>query len=377
MKDILAHKTYASRIMILLVMIAFGYSCNNSKSLKPTNEKVEAPKPTAIEAFILNKSDLTSSVKIPGELVAYQQVDLYAKVSSYIKKLHVDVGSEVNSGQLLAELDAPEINAQLSAAESRLKSQEALYIASKSAYERLYETSKTPGTISKNDLDQANAKQKSDLAQLDAAKSNYREIQNTRDYLQIKAPFSGVITVRNVSAGAYVGPSGKGSDMPLFILQEHKKLRLIVSVPESYTTYISTKSEVEFSVNSIAGEKFKAKISRLAGVLDTKLRSQHIEMDVINNNHKLLPGMVAEVSVPLTSNTNAYIVPASAVLNSTTGVFVISIHNKTNVWVPVKTGRTYENRTEVFGLLLAGDTIITHAGEEIRNGAAVNNFSIK
>ncbi len=377
MKDILAHKTYASRIMILLVMIAFGYSCNNSKSLKPTNEKVEAPKPTAIEAFILNKSDLTSSVKIPGELVAYQQVDLYAKVSSYIKKLHVDVGSEVNSGQLLAELDAPEINAQLSAAESRSKSQEALYIASKSAYERLYETSKTPGTISKNDLDQANAKQKSDLAQLDAAKSNYREIQNTRDYLQIKAPFSGVITVRNVSAGAYVGPSGKGSDMPLFILQEHKKLRLIVSVPESYTTYISTKSEVEFSVNSIAGEKFKAKISRLAGVLDTKLRSQHIEMDVINNNHKLLPGMVAEVSVPLTSNTNAYIVPASAVLNSTTGVFVISIHNKTNVWVPVKTGRTYENRTEVFGLLLAGDTIITHAGEEIRNGAAVNNFSIR
>ena len=377
MKDILAHRTYASRIMILLVMIAFGYSCNNSKSLKPTNEKVEAPKPAAIEAFILNKSNLTSSVKIPGELVAYQQVDLYAKVSSYIKKLHVDVGSEVNSGQLLAELDAPEINAQLSAAESRSKSQEALYIASKSAYERLYETSKTPGTISKNDLDQANAKQKSDLAQLDAAKSNYREIQNTRDYLQIKAPFSGVITVRNVSAGAYVGPSGKGSDMPLFILQEHKKLRLIVSVPESYTTYISTKSEVEFSVNSIAGEKFKAKISRLAGVLDTKLRSQHIEMDVINNNHKLLPGMVAEVSVPLTSNTNAYIVPASAVLNSTTGVFVISIHNKTNVWVPVKTGRTYENRTEVFGLLLAGDTIITHAGEEIRNGAAVNNFSIK
>ena len=377
MKDILAHKTYASRIMILLVMIAFGYSCNNSKSLKPTNKKVEAPKPAAIEVFILNKSNLTSSVKIPGELVAYQQVDLYAKVSSYIKKLHVDVGSEVNSGQLLAELDAPEINAQLSAAESRSKSQEALYIASKSAYERLYETSKTPGTISKNDLDQANAKQKSDLAQLDAAKSNYREIQNTRDYLQIKAPFSGVITVRNVSAGAYVGPSGKGSDMPLFILQEHKKLRLIVSVPESYTTYISTKSEVEFSVNSIAGEKFKAKISRLAGVLDTKLRSQHIEMDVINNNHKLLPGMVAEVSVPLTSNTNAYIVPASSVLNSTTGVFVISIHNKTNVWVPVKTGRTYENRTEVFGLLLAGDTIITHAGEEIRNGAAVNNFSIK
>jgi multidrug efflux pump subunit AcrA (membrane-fusion protein) len=134
---------------------------------------------------------------------------------------------------------------------------------------------------------------------------------------------------------------------------------------------------VSFSVNSISSEKYKAKIARLAGALDTKLRSQHIEMDVVNESHKLLPGMVAEVTIPLTANTNAFIVPASAVLNSTSGVFVISIHQKTNTWVPIKSGRTYDGRTEIFGTLTSGDTILTKASEEVRNGTVINNLIIK
>lgn len=368
--------------VLLPILFAFLVSaesgCKNDGDGKDKKSKpVVTVAPTATAAFILNKSNLSSSIRIPGELMAYQQVDLYAKVSSYIKKLYVDVGSEVNSGELLAVMEAPEINSQLSGAESRLKSQEALYLASKANYDRLLETSKTPGTISRNDLDQANAKQKSDLAQLEAARSNYREISNTRDYLQIRAPFSGVITSRNVSAGAYVGPSGKGSDMPLFTLQEHKKLRLVVSVPETYSAYLTHKSEVDFEVNSLAGQKFKAKLSRLAGALDIKLRSQRVEMDVINNDKKLLPGMVAEVSIPLQANSNAFVVPVSAVLNSTQGVFVIKVQDKKSVWIPIHTGRTYEGKTEVFGLLSQGDTLISQAAEEIRNGALVSSLNIK
>ncbi len=370
-------RIHLQSIFILFFSITIIASCKENKNEKDTNQKIETNKPAAVEAFILSKNDFASSIKIPGELVAYQQVDLYAKISSYIKKLHVDIGSEVKEGEILAELEAPEINSQLSAAESKLKSQEAIYLSSKATYNRLYETSKTPGTISKNDLEVADAKQKSDFAQFEAAKSNYREVVNTKDYLQIRAPFNGIITTRNVSAGAYVGPSGKGSDMPIFTLQQHNKLRLIVSVPEAYTSFINKKSEVNFSVNSLVGEKFKASVSRLAGALDSKLRSQHIEMDVINDTKKLLPGMVTEVSIPLTANVNAYIVPTSAVLNSTTGIFVIAIHNKTTVWQPVKTGRTSEGKTEVLGSINAGDTIITHAGEEIRNGAGINNYSIK
>ena len=384
-----AHKSYFMNIittikLLFCTIILLGIAesgCKNRDSEHDTKATIAQPSATVAstttDAFILTKSDLSSSFRIPGELIAYQQVDLYAKVSSYIKKLLVDVGSEVHEGDLLAVLEAPEINSQLSVAASKLKSQEAIYIASKANYDRLSETSKTPGTISRNDLDQANARQQSDLAQLEAAKSAYREVNDTKAYLQIRAPFDGVITNRNVSAGAYVGPTGKGSDQPIFTLQEHRKLRLIVSVPEAYSAYLSHNTEVDFEISSLKGKVFKARLSRLAGVLDSKLRSQHIEMDVLNTEKKLLPGMIAEVLIPLKVSKDAFMVPVSAVLNSTLGIFIIKTQQQHWVWVPVKTGRTFEGKTEVFGPLQSGDTLIAHAAEETRNGGKINSLNIK
>lgn len=342
------------------------------KSKSETNEK----KPEAVVAqpaltvFTLQKDSMNASVRIPGELIAYQHVDLYAKVNSFVKKLSVDVGSEVTAGQLLATLEAPEINSQLSAAASRLKMQEAVYVASKATYNRLFETSKTPGTISPQDLELAFAKQQSDKALMEAAKAQYNEVTDTRNYLQVRAPFSGVITARNVSSGAYVGPSGRGSEMPMFTLQEQTKLRLVVSIPEAHTGYFSSKNEVKFTMRSV-NDSFTAKVARQAGALDNRLRSERIEMDVLNRNKKLLPGMVAEVIIPLNGNETTFVVPSSAVLNSTLGVFVIKVTGNKTVWVPVTTGRTSNGRTEVFGNLSVNDTLVTTVTEEIRNGGDV------
>ncbi len=237
----------------------------------------------------------------------------------------MDVGSEVSAGQLLVTLEAPELSSSLSGAESKLKSQEAIYIASKANYNRLVETSKTPGTISQNDLDQADARQKSDYAQLEAARSAYNEIAETLKYLEIRAPFTGVISARNVNAGAYVGPSGKGSEFPLFTLQEQKHLRLVVSVPEASTGYLTMSGEVRFTVKSLPDRVFKAKIKRLAGALDERLRSERVEMDVDNDYKKLLPGMVAEVNLPLPAPDSTFVVPQTAVVNSTQRIFVIRV----------------------------------------------------
>jgi RND family efflux transporter MFP subunit len=364
--------------MTFSVLIVAGGLLN---SCTTTEAKDENPKPSpyalpAHEAFLLQKGSLSSAVQIPGELMAYHQVDLYAKISSFVKKLYVDVGSEVAAGQKLASLEAPEINSQLSAAASRLQSQEALYLASKGTYDRLLETSKTPGTISPNDLEVSYAKQKSDQAQLQAARAAYREINDNRNYLEVRAPFGGILTSRNVSAGAYVGPSGKGSEMPMFNLQEQRKLRLAVSVPEAYVSYLGKQSEVQFTVRSMPNEKFSAKVSRLAGALDSRLRSQRIEMDVTNNDKKLLPGMVAEVLIQLRGSSNAFIVPSPAVLNSTEGLFVIKVQNDKTVWVPVTTGRNSDGKTEIFGPLSQEDILIAHVTEEIRDGSPAVNIKI-
>ncbi|MBS0030937.1 efflux RND transporter periplasmic adaptor subunit [Chitinophaga sp. 2R12] len=360
-----------------MIISAGLYSCSTSGAKEGKEASAPEAAAPALEAFPLEKGSVSSAIQIPGELIAFQQVDLYAKVSSFIKKMNVDVGSEVTTGQLLCSMEAPEINSQLSGAESRLKSQEAIYLSSKATYDRLLETSKTPGTISQNDLDVAYARQKSDLAQLDAAKAAHREVGDNRNYLEIRAPFSGVITARNVSAGAYVGPSGKGSEMPIFTLQEQKKLRLVVSIPEAYTSYLNNQSEVNFTVRSLAEKQFKGKVIRLAGALDRKLRSQHIEIDVANNDKTLLPGMVAEVAIPLNGNGSNFVVPSSAILNSTKGVFVIKVADKKTKWVPVTTGQSEKGRTEIFGELNAGDVLVTTASEEIRDEAVAANVKVK
>lgn len=345
-------------------------SCGSSRAEEEEHQKAAAETSThAIEAFPLKKEQLVSNIRIPGELIAFQQVDIYAKVSSFVKKLHVDVGSEVREGQLLATMEAPELTSQLITSESRLKSFEAIYQASKANYERLLETSKTPGTVSQNDLDVALAKQRSDLAQLDAARSASREITDTRNYLEIRAPFSGIISARNVSTGAYVGPSGKGSELPLFTLVEQRRLRLVVAVPEQYTSYLKNQSQVTFKVKSLPSQEFPAKVTRLAGALDARLRSQRTEMDVSNSDRKLLPGMIAEVSIPLSGDANTFAVPRTAVLNSTQGTYVIKVADKRAVWIPVKTGSSSTEKTEIFGDVKEGDVLVKVANEEIRDNS--------
>jgi len=362
-------------VCALLTVHLFS-SCTSSEGEEKEKSKTAAHTDSAaapVATFVLEKGQLSTNLYTPGELIAYQQVDLYAKVNSFVKKLYVDIGSEVHEGQLLVTMEAPELASQLASAQSRVKSQEAIYIASKANYDRLVETSKTPGTISRNDIDQADARQKSDMAQWDAAKAAYNEVGETLKYLEIRAPFGGIISARNVNPGAYVGPSGKGSELPLFTLQEQKHLRLVVSVPEAYTGYLTDKSEVKFSVKALPNQGFTARVKRLAGALDNRLRAERTEMDVYNVDRKLLPGMVAEVSLPLPARDSTFVVPSTAVVNSTERVFVIRVDSEHKAqWVDVRTGRTEGGKTEIYGELKAGDQLIKAASEERRSGSVVH-----
>lgn len=356
-----------NNVFVLYALLALSAGCTTQAKKPDTKEAPSAQ----TEVFLLKKDKLRSAIQIPGELQAFRQVDLYAKVSSFVKRLSVDMGSEVREGQLLVSLEAPEISSQVSAAASRLQSQEAVYAASKSTCDRLLETSKVPGAISPNDLDLAVSKKRSDSAQLEAARSAYKEVSQMRGYLEIKAPFSGIITSRNVNLGAYVGPVGKGSEFPLLTLQEQKLLRLIVSVPEVYAGLLKTGSEMSFKVNAFPDKNYVAKIQRMSGALDTRLRAERVEMDVLNNDKKLLPGMVAEVTLPLSSEGSTLVIPTTALINSSEGNFVIKIVNRKAQWIPVKKGRTQKDQLEIFGDLQEGDTLVTKANEEIRNGERV------
>jgi len=369
-----------NRFIIALTIMVTGISllssCDSDKKEKEeqaqTVKQENAIDTPSVVSVPVKKGKLSTTIAIPGELTPYQEVDLYAKVNSYVKTLLVDIGSEVHRGQLLAALEAPEINSQLAEAQSRIKQMEAVYFASKATYDRLYSTSKTPGTVSQNDLEQAEAKKNSDYANVEAARSSLKEVAANLNYLEIRAPFDGVITSRNVNLGAYVGPGGKSTD-PLFVLQDQKRLRLVVSVPEIYTGGLNNKDEVSFSVEALPNQKFKAQVKRLAGALDVKLRSERLEMDVFNKDKKLLPHMFAEVNVPLPSRDSAFIVPKTAVVTSTEKVFVVKLVNHHAVWVDVKKGFQSGDLMEVYGDLKPGDNVAKQATDEIRDGSVVRD----
>ncbi|WP_090531549.1 efflux RND transporter periplasmic adaptor subunit [Mucilaginibacter sp. NFR10] len=366
-----------SILLLAVLAMAIGSlsACHSDdkekKEQQEEQEQQEVVETPTVQIVPVTKGRLSSNITIPGELIPYQQVDLYAKTNSYVKKLLVDIGSEVKQGQLLAVLEAPEINSQLAAAQSRIKQFEAVYFASKATYDRLVSTSKTPGTVSQNDLEQAEAKKNADQANIDAAKSGLKEVSANLAYLEIRAPFDGVITSRNVNLGAYVGPGGKSTD-PLFTVQDQGRLRLVVSVPEIYTGALSNKSEVNFTVRALPSQKFTAQVKRIAGALDEKLRAERLEMDVYNKDKKLIPHMFAEVSVPLPAGDSTYVVPKTAVATSTEKVFVIKVVDHKAVWVDVKKGLSNGDSIEIFGGdLKPDDKLVKVASDEIRNGSTL------
>lgn len=345
-------------------------ACSNER--KVTEKAAAMPMMMqSFETISIHKTNPKVTLKLAGELLADQETALYAKVNSYVQQIKVDIGSKVTAGQVLVVLDALEIQAQLATAKSKLQAQEAIYIATKSNYDRMFVADKTEGAIAKDALDQITAKKLADEAQVNAARSIYNELKAMNNYLVIRAPFSGTVTDRNVDLGAYVGPMGKAADLPLLIVQSNQQLRLSLSVPEANTPYLNIGDTIRFKVKSIPQKMYMARISRKSGALDEKLRSEKIEADLLNVNQELKPMMVAETNIPLQAVEASFFIPKTALVDANLGVYVIRIENGKTKNIPVAKGRMMPDQVEIFGDLKGGDQILLKATEEIEEGTTV------
>lgn len=352
---------------IALSLSIIAVSCKEEK--KATETKDAKPMMMHdLETVAIKKTNPKVDLKLAGELVPDQETALFAKVQSYVKKINVDIGSYVNAGQVLIVLEAPEIQSQVASAKAKWQAQEAIYIATHASYNRTYKANETKGAIAKDALDQIKARKLSDEAQLNAARSAYREIQDINQYLVIRAPFSGIITERNVDSGAYVGPMGGA---PLMVIQSNSKLRLSLSVPEASAAYLNVGDTIAFNINAIPEKNFKARVSRKSGSLDLKLRSEKMEADFINHSKELKPFMIAEAHIPLQNKEATFFIPRSALVESNMGIYVIKNQQGKTQFVRVKKGRILNETIEVFGELTEGDHIVKKGNEEILEGIAI------
>ena len=376
----------SSCFLALLVAVMAG--CDGNKPSAAPSAQAAVP----VETVAVVSKKLDALVSLPAQLLPYETVDVYPKVTGFIDVIRVDRGSRVKKGDVLVRLTAPELVAQrsqaesaLRVAESQLASAQAKLAADQGTYLHLASAAKTPGVVADNDLLVANQTAAADKGTVAAAESNVnaardalRSVTQMESYLTIEAPFNGVVTTRNLHPGALVGPaSGPGGAMPIVQIVDTDRLRLVVPVPEAQVGTMKEGQEVSFSVPAYPGQTFHAPIARISHDVDLNTRTMPVELDVQNRDGGLSPGSFANVTWPVQRSYQTLFVPATAVTSDQQHSFVIRVRDRKAEWVTVQTGQAVRTDVEVFGSLQAGDEVVRTASDSIRNGQEVSAKSAK
>jgi membrane fusion protein, multidrug efflux system len=329
---------------------------------------------------------LNVTTQLPGELLAYEIVGIFPKVTGFVQWMGVDRGSRVKLGQLLVRLEAPELVAQKAGAEAKLQSAvsrieeaQAKLTADQATYQRLGVAAQTPGVISQDELETAQKMADADSARvealrhsLNAAKDSLKAVEQIESYLRVTAPFDGIITDRNVHPGALVGPAGGPGQVPMLRIQDMAHLRLVVDVPELYVAGVRQGTKVDFTVPAYPGRTFYGAVARISDRLHQKTRTMPVELDVWNPTWTLDPGMFPTVSWPVRRPYSTLFVPQSSVARTMESVFVIRVQDGKTEWVNVTTGVTSGNLIEVFGDLHAGDQVALRGSEDLQPNTQVD-----
>jgi len=364
--------------------------------------KAPASNPKAAAVVDVVRGSLANSLTIAGQFQPYQEVDLHAKVSGYIRWIKVDIGDRVRQGEVLAELEVPELQDQLQGAQAEVRhtqseieraqsevvSAASTHAALHAAYTRLLEASKErPGLIAEQELDDAHAKDQESEAQIGVAKASFdamqqqlgvsqadsHRIQTLTHYEQIISPFNGVVTMRYADTGSLIqsGTSSNTQSMPVVRVAQSDLLRLRMPVPESDVPYIREGGDVRVKVNA-TGKVFGGKIVRFARSLDSDTRTMLTEVDVPNADLSLSPGMYAESIIQLQQRSDAVFVPAQAVVQSGEHAYVLVVDDSHRIEKrAVVLGIQTANRIEIANGLRVGEQVIASGQANYQPGETV------
>ncbi len=376
------------RLCAVFAVCAILDGCSGSALQKSqSNQTVNAGSAQQVAVASVESQKLDTTLNLPAQISPYESLDVYPKVTGFIESILVDRGSHVRAGQPIIRLSAPELTAHRSQAEAALHSAEAQLAAAQAklasdhgTYLHLAAAAKTPGVVSGNDLLVAEQTAAADNSQVDAASNNVqaardavRAVAQLESYLEIRAPFDGVVTQRNLHPGALVGPtSGQAGAQPIVRIETLDRLRVVVPVPEAYAAAVQEGQQVVFTVPAYPGRSFHAPIARISHEISQNTRTMQVELDLHNMDAPINPGSFANVDWPIQRNYATLFVPVSAVTTDLQRTFVICVRHGKAEWVDVKTGVTVNGKTEIFGGVQLGDVVVANATDSIRNGTSVS-----
>jgi len=370
-------KSFTYMLALMAGCASMFIGCRNKESVRAAD--VEKPLQVTVRSVV--EQQLQASLTLPAELAPFEVVAIYPKETGFLQWIGVDRGSRVHKGQLLARLTAPELDArraesqaQLQNAQSELGAAQAKLASDEATSNHLQEAAKTPGVVAGNDLIVAEKTVEADRANVKASEENVNAARQAlgsytamQRYLQVTAPFDGVITERNVHPGALVGPAtDSDTAVPMLRLETIDHLRLVVPVPQAYLSGISKGQNVEFTVPAFPNSKFKGTIARISDAVAQQTRTMPVELDVENRDDLLTPGTYAQVQWPVHRTGMSLVVPKTAIASDLEHSFVIRVKNNKTEWVNVQAGLTKDDLVEVFGDLRSGDLVVVRATDELR-----------
>ncbi|HXI77350.1 MAG TPA: efflux RND transporter periplasmic adaptor subunit [Micropepsaceae bacterium] len=368
----LRRKVHRYGLILLIVALCLALWGEVSRILARSalaKETAEAAIPTVLTTTP-NRTTLGEELVLPGTVQAYVEAPIYARTSGYLKEWRTDIGAQVTKGQLLAEIDAPEVDQQLSQAQADLataRANESLSNSTNLRWKGLLATE----SVSKQDADEKAGDAAAKKAAADSAAANVSRLRELESFKRVVAPFGGVITARNTDIGALIN-AGQSAGTELFRIADMHKLRIYVQVPETYAAVTRPGLEAELRFAEQPKKGFTAKTVRTSNALDPNLRTLQVELELDNANHEVFPGAYAEVHFKLPASAETLRLPANTVLFRAAGLQVATVDGQRHVKLKsIVQGRDFGNTIEILSGLESSEVVILNPSDSLTDGTEV------
>jgi membrane fusion protein, multidrug efflux system len=358
-------------ILVLLIAgaVTIASRLGEKKALAAETQRLAVP---VVSVTHPTQEQSHEELVLPGTVQAYQESPIYARTNGYVLRWYKDIGSQVKKGELLADIDTPEVDQELLQARASRQQIQAQLGLAKSSAER-WQNLRKSDSVSQQEVDQQVSAYQQAEANLAASDANVRRLQQMESFKHIYAPFSGVLTKRNIDVGALINSGNAGPGKELFDVAQVDPLRVYVNVPQTYSPAIKVGMKASLEQSEYAGQKFEGKVVRTSESIDPSTRTLLSEVDVPNRDGKILPGAYAQVHFAAKVDAPRLTVPINTLLFRAEGprAAVVGPDNKVQL-TTVTIGRDYGSAVEIVSGLTVNDQIIVNPADSLEDGEAVN-----
>lgn len=355
--------------LVVVVVVVNGVWDRNSSAarLKETTDAQSVP---TVGLIAPSTAGNKSSLDLPGRLEAYYRAPIYARVAGFLKAWYVDIGAPVKAGQLLAEIEAPDLDQQLMQGKAALASAQAAEELAKVTAQR-WTTLGTTNAVARQAVDERAGDYGVKQANTKAAKANVDRLEALAAFKRVTAPFDGIVTTRNTDVGALIS-ADSSAGLALFVVSDVKKLRLTISVPQNYVPLVPLKTKVKITVPEYQGKVYEGTVEASARAVDAASGTTRMQVVVDNAAGELMPGAFANVRVELPQNLQVLSIPAGALIFDQRGLRVATVDADSKVVLkPVTIARDLGQVVEIATGLAANDRVIESPPDGLSNGDAV------